>query len=169
MWEQVKLLSENFQTLFLSLAYLFRVPINTCIKPLLVISSCFFLHNKSSQLIAIIFFRKMLGHIVDVITCCGDDHDDNNGNKKLKCERIKGTVVLMKKNVLDFNDFHASFLDRFHELLGRKVTLQLISAVHGEPAGEWVLFLIAFFFPPPSFWVCFGISDFWLCFGRSVF
>lgn len=76
----------------------------------------------------------MLGHIVDVITCCGDDHDDNNGNKKLKCEQIKGTVVLMKKNVLDFNDFHASFLDRFHELLGRKVTLQLISAVHGEPA-----------------------------------
>lgn len=83
----------------------------------------------------------MLGHIIDAITCCGDDRDDNNGNKKMKCEKgkckkIKGTVVLMKKNVLDFNDFHASFLDRFHELLGRKVTLQLISAVHGEPAGE---------------------------------
>lgn len=83
----------------------------------------------------------MLGHIIDAITCCGDDRDDNNGNKKMKCEqgkckKIKGTVVLMKKNVLDFNDFNASFLDRFHELLGRKVTLQLISAVHGEPAGE---------------------------------
>ncbi|PSS10133.1 Linoleate 9S-lipoxygenase [Actinidia chinensis var. chinensis] len=48
---------------------------------------------------------------------------------------IKGTVVLMKKNVLDFNDFNASIRDRVAELLGQKVSLQLISAVHADPAG----------------------------------
>ncbi|KAM7274162.1 hypothetical protein ACFE04_028826 [Oxalis oulophora] len=45
---------------------------------------------------------------------------------------IRGTVVLMKKNVLDFNDFEASVLDRLHELVGQKVSLQLISAVNGD-------------------------------------
>ncbi|CAN1219932.1 Linoleate 9S-lipoxygenase 1 [Linum perenne] len=54
----------------------------------------------------------------------------NNGDKKKK---IKGTVVLMKKNVLEFNDFNASILDRIHELLGQGVSLQLISSVHGDP------------------------------------
>lgn len=47
--------------------------------------------------------------------------------------KIRGTVVLMKKNVLDFNDFNASILDRFHELVGRGVSLQLVSAVHADP------------------------------------
>ncbi|KAM4119163.1 hypothetical protein ACJW30_03G038700 [Castanea mollissima] len=56
---------------------------------------------------------------------------DENGKKK-----IEGTVVLMKKNVLDFNDFNASVLDDFHELLGQKVSFQLISAVNGDPANE---------------------------------
>ncbi|KAK4852727.1 hypothetical protein QYF36_026540 [Acer negundo] len=60
-----------------------------------------------------------------------------NGSKKLKMggsqsQKIKGTVVLMKKNVLDFNDFNASLLDRFHELLGKRVSLQLVSAVNGD-------------------------------------
>ncbi|KAJ6682994.1 LIPOXYGENASE [Salix koriyanagi] len=62
----------------------------------------------------------MLHNIIDAIT---------GGHKK-----IKGTVVLMKKNVLDFNDFNASVLDRFHELLGQGVSLQLISAVHADPS-----------------------------------
>lgn len=47
--------------------------------------------------------------------------------------KIKGTVVLMKKNVLDFNDMKASFLDRLHELLGKGVSMQLISAVNADP------------------------------------
>lgn len=50
--------------------------------------------------------------------------------------KIKGTVVLMKKNVLDFNDMKASFLDRLHELLGKGVSMQLISAVNADPANE---------------------------------
>nr|XP_043622571.1 probable linoleate 9S-lipoxygenase 5 [Erigeron canadensis] len=43
---------------------------------------------------------------------------------------ITGRVVLMKKNQLDINDLSASVLDRVHELLGKNVTIQLISAHH---------------------------------------
>ena len=68
----------------------------------------------------------MLQNIINKIT--GNDEDDNGNNKK-----IEGTVVLMKKNVLDFNDFNASVLDRFDELLGKWVSLQLISAVNADP------------------------------------
>lgn len=64
----------------------------------------------------------MLSHLLHAVA--GDD----NGNKKMKPQKIKGTVILMKKNVLDFNDFHASFLDGFHELLGKGVSFQLISS-----------------------------------------
>ncbi|KAL7585497.1 hypothetical protein Lser_V15G44872 [Lactuca serriola] len=43
---------------------------------------------------------------------------------------ITGRVVLLKKNVLDIIDLSASVLDRLHELVGKNVTLQLISS-HG--------------------------------------
>jgi linoleate 9S-lipoxygenase len=77
----------------------------------------------------------MFQNIIDAIT------GDSDGSKKLKCgdgecKKIKGTVVLMKKNVLGFNDFHASVLDRVHELLGQRVSLQLISAVNSDRSGE---------------------------------
>lgn len=51
-------------------------------------------------------------------------------------KKIQGRVVLMKKNVLDFSDFNASILDDIHELLGKKVSFQLVSAVNGEPDKE---------------------------------
>lgn len=54
------------------------------------------------------------------------------GHNGSSAKQITGTVVLMKKNVLDFNDFNASVLDRLHELLGKKVSLQLISAVNAD-------------------------------------
>ncbi|XP_021817421.1 probable linoleate 9S-lipoxygenase 5 [Prunus avium] len=66
----------------------------------------------------------MLHNLFDKIT--GQEQHGKNSRK------IKGTVVLMKKNVLDFNDFNASVLDRVHELLGQGVSLQLISADHGD-------------------------------------
>lgn len=47
--------------------------------------------------------------------------------------KIKGTVVLMKKNVMDMNDLTASCLDRVYEVFGRGVSLQLISAVYTDP------------------------------------
>lgn len=63
---------------------------------------------------------KMFDDLVDLFT--------GGGNAK-----VKGTVVLMKKNVLDFNDFNASFLDRLHEFLGNKVSLRLISSDASDP------------------------------------
>ncbi|KAI8561382.1 hypothetical protein RHMOL_Rhmol04G0334700 [Rhododendron molle] len=56
--------------------------------------------------------------------------ENNGGGRK----RIKGKVVLMKKNLLDMNDLGASFLDRLHELFGKGVSLQLVSANHADPA-----------------------------------
>ncbi|KAK3418573.1 hypothetical protein EUGRSUZ_H04498 [Eucalyptus grandis] len=50
-----------------------------------------------------------------------------------RSKKVKGTVVLMKKYVLDFNDFNASVLDNVDELLGKKVSLRLVSVVHGDP------------------------------------
>lgn len=47
-------------------------------------------------------------------------------------KKVKGTVVLMKKNVLDFYDVKASLLDRVHELFGRGVSLQLISSARPD-------------------------------------
>ncbi|XP_042517026.1 probable linoleate 9S-lipoxygenase 5 [Macadamia integrifolia] len=64
----------------------------------------------------------------------GNNLQCGKGDKKKK--KIKGSVVLMKKNVLDFNDLHASVLDRVHEFLGKGVSIQLISAVHCDPDKE---------------------------------
>nr|AGN75068.1 lipoxygenase 2 [Momordica charantia] len=50
------------------------------------------------------------------------------GEKK----KIEGTVILMKSNVLDFNDFHESLLDYLYEFLGKRVSLQLVSAINGD-------------------------------------
>lgn len=66
------------------------------------------------------------------------EDDDRDGIRKKK---IKGRVVLMKKNVLDFNDFSASVVDRLDEFLGRKVSLQLISSVNADPGFFFVLLL----------------------------
>ncbi|KQK13307.1 linoleate 9S-lipoxygenase 2 [Brachypodium distachyon] len=46
----------------------------------------------------------------------------------LKNAQLKGSVVLMRKNVLDFNDFGATVVDGITEFLGRGVTCQLISS-----------------------------------------
>jgi linoleate 9S-lipoxygenase len=90
--------------------------------------------------------REMLQNIINAVTGDGD------GNKKMKretaaaagkCRKIEGSVVLMKKNVLDFNDFNASVLDRVHELLGQKVSLQLVSAVNADPSGDYYFFFLS--------------------------
>lgn len=54
-------------------------------------------------------------------------------NKNKSDHMIRGKVVLMKKNVLDFNDLSASFLDDLHEFVGKRVSLQLVSAVKVDP------------------------------------
>ncbi|KAK7397204.1 hypothetical protein VNO78_18371 [Psophocarpus tetragonolobus] len=60
----------------------------------------------------------------------------NDVEKMRKRESIEARVILMKKNVLDFNDLSASLLDRLHEFLGKRVSLQLISSVHAHSAGN---------------------------------
>ncbi|PHT98420.1 putative linoleate 9S-lipoxygenase 5 [Capsicum chinense] len=63
----------------------------------------------------------LLGKIVDTIT----GKDDG--------KKVKGTVIMMKKNVLDFTDVNASVVDGVAEFLGRNVSFQLISSsVHHE-------------------------------------
>uniref|UniRef100_A0A9I9CIT9 Lipoxygenase n=1 Tax=Cucumis melo TaxID=3656 RepID=A0A9I9CIT9_CUCME len=51
-------------------------------------------------------------------------------------QKILGEVVLMKSNVLDFDDFNASLLDTLYEFVGKRVSLQLVSAIHGDPSNE---------------------------------
>ncbi|KAM0901409.1 hypothetical protein ACQ4PT_019965 [Festuca glaucescens] len=46
----------------------------------------------------------------------------------LKNVHLKGSVALMRKNALDFNDFGAAAMDSVTEFLGRGVTCQLISS-----------------------------------------
>ncbi|CAD6206286.1 unnamed protein product [Miscanthus lutarioriparius] len=58
----------------------------------------------------------MLSGIIDGLT---------GANKQA---RLKGTVVLMRKNVLDLNDFGATVIDSISEFLGKGVTCQLISS-----------------------------------------
>nr|KYP71225.1 Lipoxygenase A [Cajanus cajan] len=66
--------------------------------------------------------------IQNVANALSNNYDNMNKN-----ECIRGTVILMKKNVLDFNDLSASLLDRLHEFVGKRVSLQLISAVQPDP------------------------------------
>ncbi|CAN6362945.1 unnamed protein product [Urochloa humidicola] len=49
---------------------------------------------------------------------------------------IRGTVVLVKKEVLDTGDFHSSLLDGIHKFLGadKGVALQLVSATVADPS-----------------------------------
>ncbi|KAI4329125.1 hypothetical protein L6164_021423 [Bauhinia variegata] len=48
--------------------------------------------------------------------------------------KIKGTVILMRKNVLiDVSDVGSTVIDNIKELVGQGVTLQLISSVNGDP------------------------------------
>ncbi|TXG72010.1 hypothetical protein EZV62_000589 [Acer yangbiense] len=67
-----------------------------------------------------------------MVVFCGYPKTTSKGQVLETKKKIRGTVVLMKKNVLDFNDIKASFLDRIHELFGKGVSLQLVSAVHAD-------------------------------------
>ena len=75
----------------------------------------------------------MLCNIVNLV--CGEKH----AGKKTK---VKGKVVLMKKNLLDFNDLGASLLDRAYELFGQNISIQFISATHADPRSSGLIFLL---------------------------
>jgi linoleate 9S-lipoxygenase len=52
----------------------------------------------------------------------------------LKNAHLKGSVVLMRKSALDFNDFGATVIDSVTEFLGRGVTCQLVSSTEVDPS-----------------------------------
>lgn len=58
--------------------------------------------------------------------------EDVKNKKTKKTMKIEGEIVVMKKNLLDFKDTMASLLDRIHELLGRRVSLHLISSLQPD-------------------------------------
>ncbi|KAG0456774.1 hypothetical protein HPP92_024562 [Vanilla planifolia] len=47
--------------------------------------------------------------------------------------KVKGHVVLMDKNVLDFNNFGASVVSSVQDFLGQQVSVQLVSSTVGDP------------------------------------
>ncbi|XP_071716401.1 probable linoleate 9S-lipoxygenase 5 [Rutidosis leptorrhynchoides] len=72
--------------------------------------------------------------VMDVIKC-GKNSNKSFGDETENTmkKKIKGTIVLMKKNFLDLNNFGASFLDRVYEIIGKRVSIQLISSTHSDP------------------------------------
>lgn len=78
--------------------------------------------------------------------------DAISGNNEENKKKIKGRVVLMKKHVLDLNDINALVVDDVHELLGQRVSLQLISAVNLDHSGLYLIFAYLFMhFPLNSY------------------
>lgn len=69
-----------------------------------------------------------------------------NGNKRMKFQVMRGTVVLAKKGFL------SSVMDAVHELIGNTVSFRLVSAVSGDPGecpGRGFLSVSSF-----ACWVC---------------
>ncbi|GAB2277661.1 hypothetical protein Dimus_012366 [Dionaea muscipula] len=66
--------------------------------------------------------------------CFGGEEFGHDKKKTKSSRKINGTVVLMKKNFMDLNDVVAGADDRLHELLGKKVSFQLVSADHPDHA-----------------------------------
>ncbi|CAO2821839.1 unnamed protein product [Amaranthus hypochondriacus] len=82
--------------------------------------------------------EKMLCGRKSVYKVAGNGVDKKRENESVDngMKIIKGTVILMKKNVLDFTDVKASFLDRIHELVGKGVSLHLICASDLHHSGD---------------------------------
>ncbi|CAI9102211.1 OLC1v1000443C1 [Oldenlandia corymbosa var. corymbosa] len=74
--------------------------------------------------------ENMLKSLVEGIKNNGHKSSTENGKK------MKGRVVLMKKNVLELNDFTAAVVDGIDEFLGKKVSIQLISSSSHRSSGK---------------------------------
>ncbi|XP_042501243.1 probable linoleate 9S-lipoxygenase 5 [Macadamia integrifolia] len=72
--------------------------------------------------------------LLDMIPSLGNlwpnNLDVTNNEKKVK---IRGSVVLMKKTLLDLKDFPAAVIDRVAEFFGKGISFQLIGSVNGHP------------------------------------
>nr|XP_043623195.1 probable linoleate 9S-lipoxygenase 5 [Erigeron canadensis] len=72
--------------------------------------------------------------MMDIIKCGKNSNEGYGDEPELMNKVITGTVVLMKKNFLDLNDFGASFVDRVYDFFGKRVSIQLISSTHCDPS-----------------------------------
>ncbi|XAR57207.1 Linoleate 9S-lipoxygenase [Bertholletia excelsa] len=78
---------------------------------------------------------ESFGNLLEVF-CGGSQEKAAKESNAEREKKIRGTVVLTKKNVLDFKDYTASVLDRVHEFCGKRVSLHLIGAVQRDLANE---------------------------------
>ncbi|XP_022150808.1 probable linoleate 9S-lipoxygenase 5 [Momordica charantia] len=58
-------------------------------------------------------------------------------NRRKGTQKVKGTVILLRSNVLDYNEIQSSVLDNISEFWGARVSLQLISSVNGDREKEF--------------------------------
>ncbi|KAK1419279.1 hypothetical protein QVD17_28443 [Tagetes erecta] len=75
--------------------------------------------------------------VMNMMGSCVKNNNNNTSpdeTESMKKTKIKGTVVLMKKNVLDLHDFGSSFLDWVYEMFNKRVSMQLISSTHCDPS-----------------------------------
>ncbi|TYI70850.1 hypothetical protein E1A91_D08G251900v1 [Gossypium mustelinum] len=75
----------------------------------------------------------ILGNLASSV---GNVVGDITGLNKPSKNTITGSVVIVKKNVLDFTAVHSTVADSLFELLGNQVSLQLVSAENPDPANE---------------------------------
>ncbi|KAG4189169.1 hypothetical protein ERO13_A08G210200v2 [Gossypium hirsutum] len=75
----------------------------------------------------------ILGNLASSV---GNVVGDITGLNKPSKNTITGSVVIVKKNVLDFTAVHSTVADSLFELLGNQVSLQLVSAENPDPAND---------------------------------
>ena len=71
-----------------------------------------------------------------VLNAASDVVNEVASRRKKSEKIIRGTVILVKKNVLAFNALHTTVVDSVFELLGQGVTLQLVSADNADPGSS---------------------------------
>ncbi|KAM2566175.1 hypothetical protein TB2_009145 [Malus domestica] len=92
----------------------------------------------SSLSLSLWYFQLRIHHHLQLSQVIGADINSGDPTRGVNVrdtnliDFINGTVVLMKKNVLDFNDLNASILNGVYELVDQWVSLQLISAIHAD-------------------------------------
>ncbi|TYH59974.1 hypothetical protein ES332_D08G260200v1 [Gossypium tomentosum] len=75
----------------------------------------------------------ILGNLASSV---GNVVGDITGLNKPSKNTTTGSVVIVKKNVLDFTAVHSTVADSLFELLGNQVSLQLVGAENPDPANE---------------------------------
>lgn len=61
-------------------------------------------------------------------------------------QKIKGQVILLRSNSLDYNEIQSSVLDNISEFWGAKVSFQLISSENGDRCKFSFFFLYLTYF-----------------------